>query len=164
VEIEVNGNTYFVGQMKSRQQRNVLRRVLPLVVASKPLLSQLSKMLGSATVRDAETGELEISDDVASSEADDLFEAAGPIANALSNMADEQFNYVCDNCLGVVKRKVPGGLQDITISSGDLRFEDISLPQQMQLIFAVLRENFGDFFGGSPGTLNGAPVPGVTSN
>jgi len=144
VELELNGHTYIVGQMKSRQQRNVLRRVLPLIVASKSLLTQVSRALGEMADMPSDTN-AEVSN------VDELFNAAGPLAEALSSMPDEQFDYIFDTCLAVVRRRVAGGLVDIVIASGELRFEDIKLAEQLQLIFAVIKENYSDFLGGLPG-------------
>lgn len=160
MEIEIADHKYIVGKMKSRQQRNVLRRVFPLVLASKELLA----FVGKATGENLPPTEGDETREAVLAEVALMFSAAGPIAAALSSMKDEDCDYVFETCLGVVKRRVPAGMTDIVVAGGDLRFEDITLPQQMQLVFAVMKENFEDFFSGLPGLSAAAGMAGAPSS
>ena len=153
MEIDVNGHTYYIGMMKSRQQRNVLRRIGPLILKSKAVFAAMA--VSQQTVTFGADGK-PIEDAVDDGAIGALFDAAGPFANSLAEMKDEDFDYIFDTCLAVVKRKTAGTLQDIIVGGGELRFEDIKLPHQFQLIFAVLKENYESFFGGLPGQSNGA--------
>lgn len=157
MEIDVAEHKYVIGKMKSRQQRNVLRRLFPLLLASKELLMIAGQALGKMK-------DIEEAAPSNPAEITELFSAAGPLASAFSGMKDEDCDYIFDTCLGVVKRRVAGGLTDITLLSGDLRFEDITLPHQMQLVFAVMKENFEDFFVGLPGLSPAKGVAGAPSS
>lgn len=140
MEVEVDGQFYLIGQMKARQQRNVLRRLLPLLPPVKTALTALLKAI----------------QDELDSSADLFFEAVGPLAKAIAGLSDEDSDYVVDTCLTHVKRKVSGGWQMLVNSSGDMQYEDVKLPQQMRLVFYVLKENFADFLRGLPGQSSDA--------
>ena len=132
MELQLADHTYVVSKMRATAQRNVLRRLLPIFVAA--------QALGS----DAD-GEW-------------LFSSASPIATSLAKMSDEDSDYVFHNCFNVVRRKTTTALVEITTASGDLMFQDITLPQQFAILFAVLKENYSDFFPGGLGVSNAAAV------
>lgn len=148
MEVDINGETYLIGQLKSRQQRNLLRRLVPLLTATAPLVPELIKAM------DEEFG----------GGVEDFMEHAGPLATALSSMSDADSDYIFDTCLAACKRKVTGGWQNVIATTGDLMFQDIKIPQQMQLLFAVCKENFSDFFPERPGQSQGEGAPAQRLN
>lgn len=158
MEIELAGHTYVIGTMKSRQQRNVLRRVFPLLLHSHKLMLLVAKAVGPMAHSESAP------DKVSPEEVAEIFSAVGPMADAFGAMKDEDCDYVFETCLAVVKRRVPGGLTDIVVAGGDLRYEDILMPQQLQLVFAVMKANFSDFFSGLPGLSPAVGMAGVPSS
>ena len=131
MEAIVNNETYVIGKMRMKQQRNVLKRILPVVTALEVSAEQLSSELKADS-------------------ADSFAKAIGPIAKAIGSMSDEDTDYIFDACFAEIKRKTAGGWQGIT-ASGELRFEDILLPHQFQLLFYALKENYADFLAALPG-------------
>lgn len=137
MELEIGGIQYVTRKLKSKQQRNVARRLAPLLLSAKGLLQ---KMFGNQ-----EEGTV-----------DELFAALQPLAKALSTMTDEDSDYVFDTCLACVSRQVTGGWQAI-LAGGELRYEDIGLPDQIKLTLAVIKDSMGDFTSALPGNSADSP-------
>lgn len=73
--------------------------------------------------------------------------AIGPIVDHLSKMSDEDSDYVLDHCLSVVQRSQPNNeWVKVKAPNGALMFNDIELPQLINLTRAVLTENLRGFF------------------
>lgn len=76
--------------------------------------------------------------------------AIGPIIDHLSKMSDEDSDYVLDHCLNVVQRSQPNNeWVKVRAPNGSLMFNDIELPQLINLTRAVLTENLRGFFPGA---------------
>lgn len=117
--VEVGGFTYRIGKMPAREQFHVTRRLGPAIMG----------FLGSAASGGGIMG------------------ALGPIIDHLSKMSDEDSDYVLDHCLSVVHRSQPNGeWAKVRAPNGALMFEDIELPQLINLTRAVLMENLSGFF------------------
>lgn len=129
MEIEVGGNAYITRPLTARQQRNLTRRLVPLLTAGEPIIG-LMKTVG-----------LELSSSV-----DTFMAAAGPLARAIGDMSDADSDFIFETCLNACQRKVSGGVQRIITANGELVFADIQLAQQLQLTFYILKENLADFF------------------
>lgn len=152
MEVEIAPHIYYVGKLKARQQRNVLRRLLPLIPTVQSALSDAS--MAPASIGDTASA---MAFELSAKSADDFAEAVGPLARAIAGMSDADCDYIFDTCFSVCKRKIAtSGYQDI-LAGGELRYEDISLPDQMRLTFYVLKENFAGFFGAFPGQSSNAP-------
>jgi hypothetical protein len=126
------------GKMNARAQFHVARRLAPLVSQ----LATLGPLLQAAT---------EGGDGLAV----ELF--ARPLTDALVKMTDTDCDYVLDHCLGLVQRLQGGngsGQQvwsDIwNARASRMQFEDIELPEMLQIAVEVLQESIGGFFATSP--------------
>ena len=116
--IEVGGNSYRIGRLDARKQFHVARRLAPILPA-----------LGGM-----KTGK-------------DMMMSIAPVAEALSKMSEEDTDYVLDTCLAVCQR-IQGNGQGAPLMArgGGLMFQDIDMPQMIQLTIQVLRENLAGFF------------------
>lgn len=133
VEIELNGQAYRIGTLNAMTQFHVSRRLAPMIPSVLPLL---------ASVRDgAYTRAME-------GDAADLAKSAEPLAQALSQMSDDNANFIIKTCLSVVRRKQDDGWRPVQNQEGALMFDDIDLVTMMQLAFRVIRESLGGFMQG----------------
>jgi len=143
-ELVIDGKQYRVGKMTPLEQFHVSRRLLPI-------LRPIAEMLRVDATK--------IEDPLA------MFMAAG---EELSKLPDESANYVIARCMFCVHRMQgerawariarPGGETGFVMA-----FDDIQMPQMMQLVFAVLQENLGNFFGALPSTSQGGASPQALS-
>ena len=73
------------------------------------------------------------------------------ISDDLAKLSDEQLNYVIDKCLATVQVETNGGAPMKLMISGRPMFP-IDLPVMMQIMWAVLMENFRPFLSGLLGS------------
>lgn len=118
-EVELNGRTYRVGKMDVRKQFHVARRLAPVF---------------------ATLGE------IATKKASDLLAVAGPLAEVLSRLSDEDCDYVIDACLQAATREHKGQFSPVMSRNGTLMFQDIEMPEMLQLAIAVIQDNMSSFF------------------
>lgn len=142
MQVELSGQTYIIQPVKALQQFQVLRRLLPLLPASKDLVSAVLVELNNspeAFVASA-AGMM------------DLVSTAGPLARAVADMEDRDIEYLYSTLLSGVRRVVTGGMQPLVVpGTNDLLFQDIVGRDQLVLLFHTLKVNFNSFFGVSPG-------------
>lgn len=125
--VEVGGHQYAIGRIDARKQFHIARRIAPLLAG-----------LGSSAFKKGEN-------------ADGFAKFLGPIADALSKMSDEDVDYVLDVCLSVCQRVQPNGQgAPIMSRAGGMMFNDIDMPQMVQLAVKVIQENMSGFFPGAP--------------
>lgn len=121
IEVEVGPHTYRISKMDAFSQLHVARKMAPLLAGLKSL-TDLS-----------------------------LDEAFLPIAKALSEMSDQDVEYVLTKCLAVCARKMPAGMngyQPVWNSHAKRpQYEDLDLPVMLQLSARVIQENLGSFLG-----------------
>lgn len=134
---ECGGHTYSIGKLDAMTQFHVARRIAPLM--SSVLLS-LALLRGGA-------GQ------------DEMLMAATPGLNVLSQMTDEQSEYVIGACMSCVKRAVGDRWAPVT-STGSTRmmFEDLDVMVLLQLTAEVIKTNLGSFLQGL-----GAPTTSPSS-
>jgi len=116
--VEVNGHSYRIGKMPAKEQFHVMRRLGPAIMG----------FLASGVNGGGMAG------------------AMGPILDHLSKMSDEDSDYVLDHCLSVVQRAQGNDWAKVRAPNGALLFNDIELPQLLNLTRAVLTENLRGFF------------------
>lgn len=138
MELEIGDHKYVTSKLKAKPQRNVARRLAPLLLSSKDLLKEMFDQSKSSSV-------------------DDLFASMQPLVQAIGAMSDEDSDYIFDTCLACVKRQVTGGWQAV-MAGGELRYEDIGLPDQIKLTIAVIKDSLGDFTSALPGISSDTPT------
>lgn len=122
-EIEVGGHVYQIGRLNIFQQAVVAKPLVPIMAS----LVRAGGMTGSIA---------------------DVLDAIG---GALQNIPDEDCHKVLTTCLGAVTRKAGSSYASVIVS-GRMMFEDISLPDALQLARAVIEDNLGGFFPAPPST------------
>lgn len=143
-EVTIKDNVYSIGTLSGRQQFHVSRRIAPALFG----------MMKGATNAAGLTEDLR---KLASFE---------PLVEVLAGMPDEQADYVLDTCLSVVKRQVKANGGNVAwadifnTQARALQYTDIDMPVMMQLAWAVIQANMGDFIGGLLGNREGAS-PGI---
>lgn len=129
-EIKVAGVNYRVGVMDARKQFHVARRLAPVFAELAPVLKEMLSM--DKEESDEQTFKV-------------LELAAGPLANAIAEMSDPDADYVIDNCLRVCYIQQESAWAPLTAPNGSLMFP-MQLPQMLELVVSVIKENLGDFF------------------
>ena len=126
LEFQVAGQDYRAGKIDARAQFHIVRRLAPVLSEAAPA---------------AQNGGLE---------------ALPALAKALAAMTDENADYVLFGLLRAVERKEPQGMGWSAVASGNaLMYQDIGMPEMMQLAWHALKHNLGDFFRALPSGLSG---------
>ena len=140
-ELEIGGNTYRINSMPAMTQFHVMRKLGPVLPGIVPVLAQAAAALPQADGQE-DGGAMTTVDGVAA-----IAMAARPLLDGLAAMADADAEYVINHCLSAVMRRDPGGKSWNAVSrDGVTMFDDIDLMASMQLVWAVLRENYTSFF------------------
>jgi hypothetical protein len=134
-EVEINGHVYRVGKLTVRKSLHVARRLIPFLGAIVPHLKTLFKPKS-----------LDVPSRV------EFFERAAEVipdlAEIISQLSDEDVDYVLDACLAVVQVKQERGWSQV-VSNGILMFQSADLKTQLQLTAEVVKFNLSDFFDSS---------------
>lgn len=121
-DFTVNGINYKSQKMPAMQQFHVARRLMPL-------LSGLSEAF--RTGLENPEGAMEI------------------IAGAITKLSDADTEYVLNACLDLTSRQ-DGQIWSRLRAGNRLMFEDIGMPEMLQIVFNVLQDNFANFLPGLP--------------
>lgn len=143
-EIDINGNTYRIGDLNAMRQFHLARRLAPIQLA---LGLNLSKVKIPVAAQD-ETQEGAVAELMDGEEIMAVF--AGmmePIIQELAKMPQADVDYLMNECLSVVQRKQGDRFAPIMTASNQMLFADIKMQQLIRLCIEVVRENLGDFFG-----------------
>lgn len=76
---------------------------------------------------------------------EDKMLAAGYIMAALSRLADDDANFIINSCLATCKIQQGSLWADVIDGSGNLMFQDMQLPDIMELVWKVLKDNYAPF-------------------
>ena len=140
-ELEIGGNTYRINSMPAMTQFHVMRKLGPVLPGIVPVLAQAAATLPQSDSQEAD-GAMATVDGVAA-----IAMAAQPLLDGLASMADADAEYVINHCLSAVMRRDAGGKSWSAVSrDGVTMFDDIDLMTSMQIVWAVLRENYTGFF------------------
>ena len=149
--VTIGEHEYLIERLSARKAWHVLRRLLPVLTRSTAALRDGLKLLrNDPTPPPPDQGDepaAPTAEDLAEagSQIADIFAAAGPIADALRDLSDEDSDYVMTQCLSACKRRA-GQHWAPLVRDGAVLFQDVTMIQQLELVFTVLRENMSDFF------------------
>ena len=163
--LDINGHIYRTNKLRTQDQFNITRRLLPLVAALKDSLLRGGQVEKFVVPRDHEAAggehglegvEMERPLGDAGSSFDDLaaqLESFVPLMEAIKKMSDEDSNYITGKCLAVTQRanRSPTGevtsWSNVVASNGELMYEDdIDMMVMLQISWAVIRESLSRFF------------------
>ncbi len=140
-QVTIEEHEYLIGRLDAVEQLHVSRKIIPMIGA---IQKHFREGGGSSGV--------------------EIFVAMGDV---FAGMKQEDVDYVLRLCLKGCRRKV-GDKQWASVLMDDpsrirLTHElDTDMPELMQLVFSVMSENLGNFFGGPPSISPSEPGP--TSN
>jgi hypothetical protein len=162
-DVTIDGNNYRTGQLSAKQQFHVARRLAPLITKMGVAMSQGMLTPQQAPVQQKGTAEQDAEDQQAAAAREaflalPIFEA---VAQSLSELSDEECDYVIRVCMSVVSREQSGHWIGVWNKAADqLQFTDISMPAMMQLTMTVLQDNLGSFMPAQPAPGNRAATTG----
>jgi hypothetical protein len=144
-EVTVSGHVYMVGKLTPKQQLHLARRLLPLFVGVAPAIEMSTPQQGQHPATEHQ-GQRSAADLVNNQDVDfkNLSKGLGPFAESLAKMSDVEVDAIVDPCLGVTKRK-QGQHWAPVMAQGQLMFHDLGISEMMQLVWAVIVENIGNF-------------------
>lgn len=138
MEFEIKGRKYSARKLNVFEQLKVSRKLMPV----------LSGIVGELNVlRQVRSGEVSIEDAVKT--------ALPSIAQALSDISDEDSDAIIHPCLSVVSIKNGDSYNPIFVNK-QLMFDDIDLLTMLQIVARVIGDSLGNFLGELPDS----PTPG----
>jgi hypothetical protein len=161
-EITIGSDVYSIGQLDPFQQLDVATKLLPA-------LTGISAALKAAGVTPGAVASLQVAEDkapdvdpaggdqeAASPAVDALF---GAVTTAIGKLSREDTHMIVQTCMGVVKRRQGTGSNTAWTPVWNPRamrfqFDDIKLPQMLQLTFEVIKISLSDFFSGPSSILS----------
>ena len=144
----VDGEQYSIDKMDAIKQFQVVRRLTPVLAA----------LFKSIDVD--EKPETENAEQMAKEVIHGFLSNAGPLADALAGMSDEQVENIIYPCMAVVKRaQGPAWAPIKAPGQNKLMFADINGMTLVKLTIEVLKENFANFFSGVLSAQPGSPPP-----
>lgn len=129
MNFEINGHEYSSRKLDTFKQLHLVRRAAPALGAIVKAQQQ-----GAKTIVDY----------------------AGPMADAVAGLPEDDFDWVVHTCLGVVQRKQGSNWTAVDVNQ-TLMFDDIELPELLQILGKVVMENLGRFFPQS--VISDSPAP-----
>lgn len=127
-EITVGKYSYKIDRMDAMNQFHVARRLVPVMGAFASMATALHNKVEGQPI-----------------EAIDLL----PIATAISQLSDDESEYVIKTCLSVVRRlDETSNRYTPMMVRGNMMFQDVSLSEMIKLTSETIMENLGDFFAG----------------
>lgn len=136
MQFELNGNTYFADKIPAMKQFHIVRRLAPLLAGMAPTLDAIKMQT------------------LASANAADIIPN---LAAALSKVSDADAEFVIYGLMSSVKKKEPrGGGWSPIIVSDRLQFQDMTMPEMIQIAAKSAQHNLKDFLSALPQSLTSA--------
>jgi predicted Zn-ribbon and HTH transcriptional regulator len=151
MEQQINGHTYHFDKLPLDEQFHVARRLAPAVWAfGQSSLSVLQNALPegvSLTLANLQKSLMGLEDGAMMGL---LLSSADPLVKIISHMSNADSEYILYRCLLKVSRQVEtGGVnvgwQPVYAENGGFIFQDMELPEMLQLVVASVRRNLGNF-------------------
>lgn len=131
MEFDIKGVKYRTAKLSVFEQLKVSRKLLPVLAG---MVSEFRS----------------VQEKIASKDAEGAMSAILPrIADAVSDMSDEDVNAILFPCLSVVSREHMKGWIPVC-QQGVMAFDDIDLLTMLQLVARVVADSLGNFLQGLP--------------
>lgn len=122
---------YRFDKMSARKQFHVVRRLTPVLVDLAPILKGLKP--GSAELQEEDKAAIAL-------------KFIEPLGKALSNLKDEDADFILDNLLDTVSRSAGQGIGYTPIRvNGVMMFQDLEMFDELTLAFYAIKANFANF-------------------
>lgn len=146
LEFEHKGQQYRAGKLNTFQQLHLSRKVAPLLPKLLPTIAEL------ATRREEE---MDAPIDLGS-----FASSIGPLTETLAEMSDADVEYIFGISLSAVSRLQGNNWVPIWNKGASApMFEDLELPDQLQIVVKVVADNLGPFMRGLEGQMQQANSP-----
>lgn len=135
----VGGVTYRAGKLDAVRQFHVVRRLTPILGC-----------LQGADMKGLMDGDPEV-----------LAGLLGPVSDAVAGMPDADVDYVLAACLGACQREEASGLGWSAVwnkAAGRPQYDDLTMPDMLQLVGRVVAANLAGFTSGTRPTSPAGPV------
>lgn len=129
--IEFGGLQYRIGRLSAMRQLHVMRRVVPVLVASGISLQHVME------------------DGKGLSGDEGLLKVLGGGMGVVSKMSDEDVEYIVNSCMGCVQRFEANAWAPVMLGNKCM-FADIDMTAMVNISMAVLKENMAGFFSAAP--------------
>lgn len=131
MEFQINGVNYRTAKLGVFEQLKVSRKLLPVLAG---MVSEFRSVQEKITNKDTEGA---------------MSSILPKIAEAVSDMSDEDVNAILFPCLSVVSRDHMKGWVPVC-QQGQMSFDDIDLLTMLQLVARVVADSLGNFLQGLP--------------
>jgi hypothetical protein len=132
--VTVDKDTYVIGALNCFEQFSVARRLAPMMATVFNTFSDIQPKLAVATDDDSKFSLIaEV--------------AAGPLAEALATMKEEDVQHILTMCLAAVSKRE--GTTELSVydrGSKRLRYSTLQMPAMINLVVNVIMDNLGSFF------------------
>lgn len=146
MEFRIGPTNYRTVPMGAFAQWHIMRRIG--AAATGDIIEVVNRLIDARKSQKSGDGENWLVGMMTSMEIVDLIPIIEPLIRSIGRMTDADSNYVLMGCMSCVQRQVRGGTGWAPIVSGDqLMYADIRLPEMLQLVGYVLRDNLTSFFG-----------------
>ncbi len=141
MDFSIDGIEYKAIKVDAVKQFHLARRLSPFLESVFPIVVKFK------------SGQIKIDDPESSFDA--LLDSYTPFAKMISELSDEQADYILFGLLACIRMKEKNGLGWPAISSGNaLMQQNINAVQMMKLAYHAFMENLADFFPQGVATLN----------
>lgn len=125
-ELEVAGHRYQVSKLDVIKQFHIARRLGPVLVVAGVTVDMLRQGMRV--------------------DANDLVAMAGPVMQVVSQMTDEESQYILLSCLSACKRLEASSWAPMVTPDGkQLLYQNMELPEMLRIVCEVLKVNLGNF-------------------
>lgn len=131
MEFDIKGVKYRTAKLSVFEQLKVSRKLLPVLAGMVSEFRSVQEKIANKDTEGALSGILP------------------KIADAVSDMSDEDVNAILFPCLSVVSREHMKGWVQVC-QQGQMAFDDIDLLTMLQLVARVVADSLGNFLQGLP--------------
>lgn len=148
---QINGHTYHFDKLPLDEQFHVARRLAPAVWAfGQSSLGVLQRALPDGVALTLANLQKSLAGLEDGAMMGLLLSSADPLVKIIANMSNADSEYVIYRCLLRVSRQVDAGgvnvgWQAVYVENGGFIFQDMELPEMLQLVVASVRRNLGNF-------------------
>lgn len=164
MDLDLNGIRFRTGKLSAFEQFHIMRRLAPLLSGLGQSFAQLPARAPEAAPTITEPGLVEpeaagalteVPENAVEDEAA-IWQALGPVADALSKMSDEDTEYVIRSCLNKAQKHNGSNWARVMVGTRMMFEDEIDLGIMMQLTVETIRENLQSFFPGNRAQNSGA--------